>query len=160
VLGLVSGVGKSTLTYTDSILSRPQTIEVEVVSGDGSTVRASSVLVVNPVTPSLSIYENHPLLGFLFHKEISGTYDLSEREVAFAAFPYFFSTPNRAASLINYEWRNNAGGTENQNAVVYRTPDNSSGIAEVGVYARSQTNITQEARVDFKIQFDSTINNL
>src|SRR3990167_8183019 len=50
VLGNINGVGKNTLAFTDSILSKPQTIKVEILS-EQKTVLASASIFVTP-TPS------------------------------------------------------------------------------------------------------------
>ncbi|MEX2013877.1 MAG: hypothetical protein WD896_00800, partial [Parcubacteria group bacterium] len=90
VLGNINGVGKNTIAFTDSIISRPQTIQVDIISAEqGKIASASLTLASSP--PSLAIYENNPLYGFMFHKEVGGVYELQGEEVTFTAFPFFFS---------------------------------------------------------------------
>ena len=152
VLGNINGVGKNTLSFIDLILSKPQIIKVEIVSGEDE-VLASASITVTPTPPTLAIYENNPLYGFMFHKETSGVYELQEKEITFTAFPFFFSTLNRADNAINYEWRTNVGEVENRNSVTYRAPDDAVGSSEVGVNASNKDKITQSASKSFSIEF-------
>lgn len=154
VLGDISGVGRNSLSFTDSILSRPQSIMVEIISSN-DTVLASSTVAVAPIAPTLAIYENNPLYGFMFHKEIGEGLRLQAREIAFTAFPFFFSTPSRTHSSMTYEWRTNTGVTDNGNSVTYRTQDDAAGAAGVRVRAGSASAITQSVDRNFSIQFEN-----
>ncbi|MDO8424128.1 MAG: hypothetical protein Q7S54_00770 [bacterium] len=151
VLGNTNGLGKNSLSFLDSILSKPQTIKVEVLSGE--EVLASSSIVLAPASPSLLVYENSPLYGFLFHKEAGGIYELAEKEITFAAFPLFFSIRDRADNSVGYSWRTNVGEAETGNSVMYRTPDDTSGSSEVSVSASNKDEITQDARKSFLVKF-------
>lgn len=153
VLGSVSGQGKNVLRYTDSILGRPQTFKVEIISVDKGVMAQASVSLA-PTRPSLAVYENHPLYGFLFNKEVSGTHSLGGYEVTFAAFPLFFSSKHRHDGTTGYQWSTNAGGeAQNSNAVTYRTPEETSGTARVTIKAMNPTLVMQEASKTFSIQF-------
>ncbi|MDP3763903.1 MAG: hypothetical protein Q8Q92_04700 [bacterium] len=152
VLGNINGIGINTLSFLDPILSKPQIIKVEIISAD-EKILASASITVTPTSPTLAIYENNPLYGFMFHKETSGVYELQEKEITFAAFPFFFSALNRIDSTIGYEWRANAGKAETKNSVTYRTPDNAVGSSEVQANASSKDKITQSANKSFLIEF-------
>ena len=152
VLGNINGVGRNTISFVDSILSRPQTIKVDIIDSDKTVLASASTRVV-PLSPTLAIYENNPLYGFMFHRETSGTYGLQEREITFAAFPFFFSASNRADIALGYEWRTNAGGVETRNSVTYRTPEDATGFSEIQVHASNEGKITQTANKNFLIEF-------
>ena len=152
VLGNINGVGRNTISFMDSIISRPQTIKVEILATD-KTVLASDTVVVSSVSPTLAVYENNPLYGYMFHRETSGTHTLQDKEVTFAAFPLFFSITDRQDSAIQYEWRTNIGGAETQNSVTYRAPDDASGSSEVRVSISNENQITQSANKSFLIEF-------
>lgn len=152
VLGNINGVGRNYLSFLDSILSKPQTIKVEIISGQ-NTVLAEASVTVTPISPILAVYENNPLYGYMFHRETSGTYELKEREVTFSAFPFFFSISNRANSKVSYEWRTNVGETETTNSVTYRSPDNAAGSSAVQVRATNKDQITQDADKNFLVEF-------
>lgn len=152
VLGNISGAGKNTISFSDSILSRPQTIKVDIMSDQDGVLATASTLVV-PVLPTLSVYENNPLYGLMFHREVSGTHELKEREVTFGAFPFFFDIINRQDGVVSYEWRTNIGNVETGNMVTYRTPDNTSGLSEVRVRTFNTEKILQDANKSFLVEF-------
>ena len=152
ILGNINGIGKNTLAFTGSVLSKSETIKIEIISSQGTALASKSV-TLTPTSPILAIYENNPLYGFMFHRETNGTHELQEREVTFAAFPFFFSTSDRRDSTLKYEWRTNAGGVENTNSVTYRTPDDATGSSEVRVNTSHGDKIMQNANKNFLIQF-------
>lgn len=152
VLGNINGIGRNTLSFFDNILSKPQTIKVEIISGQ-NTVLAEASVTVTPISPILAVYENNPLYGYMFHRETSGTYELKEREVTFSAFPFFFSISDRADSIISYEWRTNVGEAETTNSVTYRSPDNAAGSSAVQARATNKDQITQDTDKNFLIEF-------
>ncbi len=153
VLGNINGIGKSTLSFTDSVLSKPQTIKVEILSGQ-DTVLASASVIVTPISPLLAIYENNPLYGFMFHRETSGVHELEGREVTFTAFPFFFSALNRNDNGVSYAWLTNVGGeADTKNSVTYRAPDDTAGSSQVEARASSKDKILQSANKSFLIKF-------
>ena len=152
VLGNISGRGKNTLTFVDSILSRPQTFKVDILSSEDKVLASASHTFI-PTSPNLAVYENNPLYGFMFHKEMTGTHRLEGREVTFTAFPFFFSASNRVEDILGYDWRTNIGGTETRNSVTYRTPENVAGTSQVSVKASNRDRIMQSAEKSFMVQF-------
>lgn len=160
VLGNISGIGKNYIFFSDSVLSRPQNVKIEITRPsialggyEEYEVLASASVILAPMSPTLLVYENNPLYGFMFHREISGTHELEEKEITFSAFPLFFSATSRADSAISYQWRTNVGEAETRNSVTYRTPDDASGSSEVRVRASSKSKIMQDANRSFLIQF-------
>jgi len=155
VLGNINGVGKNTLSFIDSILSKPQTIKIDVFSGP-DVVLASASVTVTPISPMLVIYENNPLYGFMFHQETGEIHKLQDQEVTFTAFPLFFSTLNRGGDTVGYEWRTNIGGkAETGNSVTYRAPDDAAGSSEISVRASNKDKILQSSHKSFFIQFEN-----
>jgi len=154
VLGNISGIGKNSLSFVDSILSKPQTIKVEIISNQDE-VLASASTIVTPISPTIAVYENNPLYGFMFHRETAGIHKLPQREVTFTAFPLFFSASNRADNVLKYEWRTNIEGVETGDSVTYRTPDDVAGSSKVQVRISNINSIMQTANQNFLIQFDN-----
>lgn len=152
VLGSLSGVGRNTLSLTDTVLSKSQTIDVEVLSGQGTPLASASVLVT-PVSPTFAFYENNPLHGFMFHREISGTYELKSPEVTFSAFPFFFSASNRFDANMTYEWRVNDTDPKIGNSSTYRAPEQTEGTSRISVHASHRDWILQDIDREFLIQF-------
>lgn len=152
VLGNTNGIGRNYLSFADSVLSRPQTIKVEIVSGEEEILASASTTVI-PTSPILAVYENNPLYGFMFHREAGDVQELKEREVTFAVFPLFFSAFEREDNILKYEWRTNAGGIETGDSVTYRTPENTAGSSRVTVRVSNISQIMQDANKNFLIQF-------
>lgn len=159
VLGNISGVGRNTLSFTDSVVSKPQIIKVDIIGADKSTLATASINIT-PVRPSLLVYENNPLYGFMFNKETSGVYKLIAKEITFSAFPLFFSVNDRSNSRISYEWRTNSGGVETKNTVTYRAPEDSKGSSNISLRATSKNEILQTADKKFLIEFGNQNNGI
>ena len=153
VLGNINGIGKNKLSFLDSGISRPQTIKVEVLSSSQGGVLANTSAVVMPIPSIMAVYENNPLYGFMFHRDIGGVYELQEREVTFTIFPFFFNVLGRADNRLSYGWRTNNGGSETKNSVTYRTPDDTIGSSRVSAKVSSKEAITQNVNKSFLIQF-------
>ncbi len=152
VLGSISGVGRNTMKYSDSILGRAQNVSVDIVSPT-QEVLASASVSLRPITPSLLIYENNPLYGFMFHNEATGGYEISDIEVTFSAFPLFFTAAHRGDPMVWYEWRTNTGARENANSAIYRVPEGSSGTAQISAQASTSVMVLQEAAKSFSVRF-------
>ena len=152
VLGNISGVGKNALSFSDSIISRPQTFKVDILSNNEEVLATASISVV-PISPTLAVYENNSLYGFMFHREINGAHKLQDQEVTYTVFPFFFSVSSRTDNSINYEWRTNTGETEGTNSVTYRIPDNTSGTSQIQVRATSVNKILQDSNKSFLVEF-------
>ena len=152
VLGSLSGVGKNTLSLNDVLFSKPQVIEVEILDNSEESI-ASSTLMITPTSQTIIVYENNPLYGFMFNKEAMGTYKLTDREITFTAFPFFFSALNRFDSLVNYEWKTDAGGSGRENSVTYRVPEDSVVSSGVSIKASHGKKFIQTANTGFLVQF-------
>lgn len=147
-----SGVGKNSITYSDSILGRSQTFKVEIVGGDQSILASASVSLT-PIQPMLAVYENSPLYGFLFNREAGSAYELSSSEVTLAAFPFFFSSRHRHDGLVNYEWHTNSGETQNSNSVTYRTAEGAAGSSQISIRARNPVLVMQDVGKNLLVRF-------
>lgn len=152
VLGNTNGVGKNSLTISDSIFSKPISVTVEILSS-AEEVLASSAVTLVPAAPELLVYEKNPLYGFLFNAEASGGYRLPENEITFAAFPLFFTMPVREHPALRYSWRSNAGDETGESLVTYRVPENAGGMASVSVSVSDTNSIRQKAERSFLVQF-------
>lgn len=152
ILGNINGVGRNTLSFTDTILSRAQTIQVEIVGSSGEILAGTSVFV-SPTTPRLLVYENNPLYGFMFHRAVGDSYELEEGEVTFGAFPFFFSATSRLGQNINYEWRTNTGGVETAGSATYRAPEDTVGSSRIEVRVANEEKVAQTGGKSFLIEF-------
>lgn len=148
VLGAISGIGKNSLSFTDTVFSKPITILVEIVDVDNN-VLAESTAVLAPISPFLAVYQNNPLYGFMFHRSLSGNYRMEDAEITFTTFPYLFNTLRREAATLIYKWN----GVEGASSITYRTPEEGGGTAEVSVALTHTESIMQSARKSFLVNF-------
>jgi len=144
VLGLVSGKGKDTLTFSDTLFSKSKTIYVEVSNANEEIVAESST-TLTPRTPEILIYEKSPLYGYMFHNEVGREYKMRGEEVTFSAFPFFFSTPVRFYPTLKYSW--------GESDITYRVPEGESGRAAVSLKAESKDFLKQTADRSFFVRF-------
>ncbi len=152
VLGNISGAGKNSLSFSDSLFSKPMTIEVEIVAGD-EEILAKNQMTLIPQNPLIMVYENNPLYGFMFHQEVGGNYLLEEAEITFGAFPFFFDTPSQRSSNLVYKWSTNAGESQDGPSVTYRTPEEGSGSSSVSVSVSAPEKIMGAVGKTFLVQF-------
>lgn len=152
VLGNISGQGRDTLRFEDSIFSKARTIKVEILSAD-EEILADSQIAVIPTTYLPLVYENNPLLGYMFHKEVGSVFNLEEGEVTFSAFPLFSTPALRDGANLVYKWVTNNGDTETSNSVTYRAPEGAKGSSRVNLRISNKDKIMNDIGRDFLIQF-------
>jgi hypothetical protein len=152
VLGSLSGVGRNNLTFFDTVLSKTREIKVEIYDSGGDFITGRSINLT-PEMPQLVVYENNPLYGFMFHREIVGSYRLDGEEITFAAFPFFYTGKSRGDSALSYEWRTNSGGIDNTNSATYRVPKDASGTSQISVQATNANKILQDSSTGFIVEF-------
>lgn len=153
VLGLVSGVGKDSLTFMDTIFSKPVTISIEILDVQENVLAENKITLV-PTAPEILVYEDNPLLGYMFHQEASAGYRLKDNEITLAAFPLFFTAFAREYPSLRYSWRSNAGEDSAIGSVTYRAPEKTSGSSAVSVSLANTDFFKQSARKSFLIQFN------
>ena len=150
--GGASGVGKNSLKFSDTLFSKPVTIRVEIVSANDELL-AENTLVLTPQDPFVAVYENHPLYGFMFHREVSGIFNLEDKEVTFDAFPFFFDTASRLSQSLSYRWSTNIGESQSGPSVTYRTPEEGGGSSSVSITVAAPEKILPAVSESFLVQF-------
>jgi hypothetical protein len=155
ILGNLSGKGRTSLVITDSILSIPQNIKLEILS-DQNTLLSRSSIVLTPTRPSLVIYEKNPLYGISFHKEVGSEYQMRDKEATFTTYPLFFGLKDRNSTVVNYLWRTNAGIVNSGHTVTYRTPENEGGSSQINASVSNTDKILQTGQKSFMIRFGSS----
>lgn len=153
VLGNTNGLGVTTLNLSDSIFSKPQTISVEIVGGDETTLAQTSV-TVTPRAPEVLIYEKNPLYGVMFNREAGRGYVSSKEELVFEAFPLFFHTLSMNAPQLSYSWRSASGEDSREPMVTYRVPEGAAGNASVSITISNAETLMQKVSKGFLIQFE------
>lgn len=154
VIGTASGMGRKSLTFADSVLSKPLLIELDIrLPQDPDTIVARASTNIIPRPPSILIYENNPLYGYLFHKEVGQTYPIKD-EVTFASFPFFFSGSTRTAAPLEYYWSSGSGNSGNNSSITFRAPEDASGVSNVSVRISNSDKFTQGRTKNFLVQFN------
>jgi hypothetical protein len=153
-----SGYGKSSFTYISSVFEKNEKIKVVVQTTDANQ-RAEKIITINPVDPQILVYENHPLYGILYNKEVGDLFSLKSQEVTLAAFPYFFSNENGLSSL-DMNWSMNDMPIENlpiKNQLVLRREGDKYGIANISLSINNSKKIIQTNTKNFQINFEKNI---
>lgn len=152
VLGSLSGIGNNSFRFADTIFSKPALVKVQIISTDGDVLAENSV-TITPTSSQLSVYENNPLYGFMFHREVGDGYTLEDKEVTFAAFPLFAPGANRSAANLNYTWSANNSTAEVGSSVTYRAPEGRVGTALIRLNLSNEGAIMPALTRNFLIKF-------
>ena len=152
MLGSVSGTGRNSLTFKDSIFSKPYRVRVEILD-QFEEVLAESEIVVTAQGPMLLVYEDNPLYGFMFHSEVGESFKLAKSEATLAAFPLFASPAERETATFSYRWSTNSGDAWSGNSVTYRAPEDAGGLASVNLTFSNSGTISRPIERKFLIQF-------
>lgn len=155
VLGGVSGYGKSKFSFSRSILSRPDEIEVEVMSSD-KKIKASGSITLEPIEPKTVIYENNPLYGIIYEKAISGEFKLNGNEITLITTPYFFGK-NDVGGRIKYDWRMNGRSINNKpdaRQATFRNTEGAKGSTKISVDLQNEGKELQSAGTNIMLNFE------
>ena len=106
VVGNVSGQGKSSAALPAPSLFGTDSISVEAVSADGTFSGATSIRIPS-TEPILTVYEDHPLFGLLYHSALGTQTFIPETEMTFVAVPYFAQATSPNDPRLEYAWRVN-----------------------------------------------------
>lgn len=156
VEGNRSGYGVQRFDYRGGILMRPVDIGVEVSTQNG--LGAENHVILGPTSPEVTLYENSPLYGILFNKEISRNFEFgSAEERSIAAFPYFFGATDRNDPDLSYKWTINGNAInvpKDQTDMTFRNTENLEGKSIIGIVVNNISNFLEEAKsamiIDFK----------
>lgn len=100
---VLSGKGKNTFNFYTSVAGT-DVVKVRVSNNDQS-ITAENSIQIKISDPKIIFYEENPLEGPEYQKELGDTLDLGKSELILRAEPYFFS--KRALSIIPWEWQMN-----------------------------------------------------
>ena len=132
-------------------------ITVEARTFDGLLANEAS-FSISPVQPILTLYQNHPLFGMMYHQALSSTTFIPDSEMTFAAVPYFAQTRSVEDPSLTFEWRVNGKKipvSETDPGAITINADNSSGIAILGLELTHATNYYLDARGLWNITFST-----
>ena len=114
---------------------------------------AESSVTLTPTNVKLLAYENSPLYGTLFQREVGNEFSLQSREVSFVAIPMFAATKNSFSSRLSYSWSTSSGDKRVGKISTYRTPDGGRGSSKITLSQSDSKVIIQPLSKSFVIQF-------
>jgi hypothetical protein len=163
VIDYASGYGKNILSYKGPLISRTQSIHVEVTDPNSSQ-RGFAIIDLPPVDPEMHLYKKDPLYGIEFQKALSENLDLKgSKEVTVVGMPYYFGILKSYSSDIIYRWRINGasvGEDIKTNSQTFRQVEGQSGVAKISLSAENIEKTLQSARADFNLKFgEDVVNN-
>lgn len=153
VLGDFSGYGKNTFTLRGPIISRPFTVTVEVKTTEGVSIGTASV-AVNPRSPEVAFYEDNPLLGVMFNKNLTN-YTMRNKELSIISIPFFFNSNGEPVDL-EYKWTMNGKSIASQSdpaTLTVRNATGASGNSTVGLQISNTLKALQFASDSMSITF-------
>ena len=103
ILSQVSGRGKSSVSIPAPSLFSSDLISVEVQSADGEFSGTASA-PIDSTDPFVALYEDHPLFGITYGREIGAQKSVSGSEITLAAVPFFAEASRPDDENLLYEW--------------------------------------------------------
>ncbi len=148
-----SGSGKKTFTFY-AAPAGTENIEVRISNPNNTAIAVKQIQI--PINePKILFYEENPLEGPQYQKEISPVFSMAKPELILRAEPFFFS--KRAIPLLSYEWKMNGKNAVNQakpNVINFSAPENAKGNSIIELLAENPKNILERALKTLKIQFN------
>ncbi|MBP6856731.1 MAG: hypothetical protein KBC42_03290 [Candidatus Pacebacteria bacterium] len=133
-----SGYGKDVFEVKHNYLNKDETVSL-VVSGISLPTGADAQLTLVPGNPKILFYEQNPLYGTLYQKELGQVFSMNTDETAIVAEPYFFSPKNVLYSDVAFKWNINGASVANQ------SPKNALLVRKGGTGGSTKINITIES---------------
>lgn len=149
-----SGQGKNVLEIDTERGDTQAKINL-IASNKGGKNFVSRELIIPLTSPEIAFFENRPLAGPNFHKQIIGNFDLYETETSFTAFPFFW--PLSDANDLDYIWKVNnlvAGNVDQPQFLTVRQPSGGAGQNQISLQVRSDSEIAQGR---FNIKFGNNL---
>ncbi len=150
-----SGPGKNSLNFYMPETGE-ETIEVAVSNPDSST-KATNDITINVNNPKILFYEEKPLEGPQYQKELGDTFGLLKPELSIRAEPYFFS--KRGLIKPTYTWSmndKNIDTPQKPNLLNVNIPESTAkGISLIKLLIENPLNILERTEKTLKINFGS-----
>lgn len=154
VLGKDSGYGKNVLTLNNTELPKDRTIIVEVRTTDYK-IKGRATIDLKNESPEIVFYEKDPVLGIVYDKALTNSFELKKNEIIVVAYPYFFSKDDVVSSRLKYNWvmnnkKINDTGLKN---VITLKQSTDSGTTKLSLEIQNLNRIMQFTRNNFNISF-------
>jgi hypothetical protein len=114
---------------------------------------------INPVEPVLTLYQNHPLYGILYHQALAPATFVPETEMTFVAVPYFAGVVNENDRALVFDWRVNGKAiaqSQTNPSTLTINAANSSGVALIELVLTHATNFYMDAKGLWNITFSTS----
>jgi hypothetical protein len=106
----------------------------------------------------VTLYQDHPLFGILFHSAISPQTTFAETEAAFVAVPYFAAAMTPDDREFVYDWNVNGVSISPDPRKPSRlviNAENSDGVANLGLALSHMRDIFLSISETWRLSFDS-----
>jgi hypothetical protein len=147
-----SGYGKQSILINGGDIPKTLSITVEVYNRE-QTVAATGKIEMEPTDPFVIFYENNPLYGIYYNKEVSSKLNLYNPEITLVAYPFGF---NLGKNLLTYVWSINnieqPNLSKNQ-SITLKTRTDTGGSSNVGIDIKNVKNILQGTQSSLNINF-------
>lgn len=154
-----SGRGRYKAILESPALFGTDTIHVEARSADGLFVGEAGAEIASR-EPILSLYENHPLFGVLYHHALTAENPFADQEISFAAIPYFANAESAQDQSLTYEWNVDGNTIANDpthpNQITINA-EGSSGIAKIGLALSHTTNFYLQVANEWRVMLGERI---
>jgi len=157
VLGSSSGKGQSSVVINSTIPVRDINVGVQILDDSGNILASNSkIIVVND--PTVLFFEDSPLYGILYNKNITGNYYLGTREeLKIVAKPFSFNFSKDVSNESSYAWYVNGNyvapnGKANE-LIMRQTSTNLKGTASISLDLKNINKINQYANGSFNVEF-------
>ncbi len=124
-----SGIGRDAIIVASPLQYRERTVSVTVESQSGSFVGGDS-LTLDPVAPTVYIYQNDPLLGVLFDHALFNTYAINGTESSLYAAPFSFPLLDGTPSS---QWFLNGSPAQTGSVITLRPAGSGQGNASLSL---------------------------
>lgn len=126
-----SGIGRDAIIMASPLQYRNRDVSVSVQSQDGSVASGAS-LSLTAEEPIVRIYRNDPLLGVMFDRAISNSYDITSAESSLYGAAYSFPA-SAGAPLI--KWFLNGALAQTGSMITLRPTGSGKGNASLSLVA-------------------------
>lgn len=133
-----SGYGKDYFEIKHNYLNKEEVVGL-VISGVSIPTGASAQETIIPGLPKILFYEQSPLYGTLYQKELGQLFTMNTDETTLIAEPYFFSPKNVIYSDVQFKWSVNGATVTNQ------SPKNALPVRKGGTGGSSKITLTAES---------------
>lgn len=139
-----SGIGKNAIVVPSPLIYRERTVSVTITSQDG-TLAGGGTLSLDPVQPTIRIYEADPLAGVRFDRALSGSYQLAGSETTLYGAAFSFPTGSGAPSL---SWFLNGSAAGSDPSITLRSTGAGKGTAHISITGSAGSFTSAAASLD------------